>query len=383
MSANAGNITAYFSHLVSRLGADREVHCVAVAHMVPNTLFFAPALNALMTLAVLLAKPKSIGRPEFKSLSERYYTPSLSRDWAADSKQVVGMLNDRCLTKKKLIFIDIGGYFSQSINDICSTFDGTILGVLEGTENGAIRYEKQQKEGHRPFTVPIITVARSPLKLPEDYLVGSSIVFSIEAVLRDQAEILQTRSAIVIGYGRVGSSVANILRARGINSVVFDTDAAKLAEAAARGFQAVARLDDGLPSASLVVCATGGKALELRGFGMLQSGCVVASVTSADDEFDLGCLAQGYNRTQSGPNLVKYEENRPGGRHFFLIADGNAANFIHGAVIGPAIQLIEGEKLMAIRELILGKFSPTIGGLCELGEEKRREVAEIWIEHFL
>ena len=214
-------------------------------------------------------------------------------------------------------------------------------------------------------------------------MVASSVVFSIEAVLRDQAEILQTRSATVIGYGRVGSSVAEILRNRGINTVVFDTDPIKLAEAAARGFRAHNRLSDALSQSSLIVCATGNLALNLRGFAMLNTGSVVASVTSADDELDLSSLEKGYVRTDVSENLTRYDENRSGGRYFSLIAGGNAANFLHGAIIGPAIQLIEGEKLAAISALIKGEFPPDRSEVAELSIESRRSVAEIWNEHFL
>ncbi|MDE4099725.1 NAD(P)-dependent oxidoreductase [Phaeobacter gallaeciensis] len=302
----------------------------------------------------------------------------LSREWAGEANEVVDTLHKMGLTGKRLILIDIGGYFASSVDLIAKNFKGELLGVMEGTENGVMKYEQ-----HLGYRTPIITVARSPLKLPEDHLVASSVVFSIESVLRDQAEILQTRTSAVIGYGRVGSSVAEILRNRGINTVVHDTDPIKLAEAAARGFQSHTSLPDALNGASLVVCATGNFALDLRGFGMLASGCVVASVTSADDELDLDCLKSGYVRTEVSTNLTRYEENRPGGRHFFLVADGNAANFIHGAVIGPAIQLIEGEKLAAIRALIDKKVEPAKDRLAELPVEARREVAEIWIEHFL
>ncbi|MBY2987008.1 MULTISPECIES: NAD(P)-dependent oxidoreductase [Rhizobium] len=378
MSAISSRISAYFSHLVSQLGSDKDVHCVAVAHMVPNTLHFAPALDRMMTLSGLLAKPKSVTRPEYKILKDEYTMPGLTREWAADATQVVTTLYELGLSKKRVVLVDIGGYFVDSIDKITELFDGEILGVMEGTENGVQKYENRL-----PYKTPIITVARSPLKLPEDHLVASSVVFSIEAVLREQAEILQTRTAAVIGYGRVGRSIAGILRDRGINTVVYDMDAVKLAEAAARGFQAHTRLEDALPQASLVVCATGSRALGLRGFGMLQSGCVVASVTSSDDEFDLACLDAGYDRRELHQNMVRYDENRETGRHFFLIADGNAANFIHGAVIGPAIQLIEGEKLKAIRELIDRSVPVAKKSLHELNTDQRRTVAEVWIEHFL
>ena len=378
MVADSNKISAYFSHLVSIIEANRDIHCVAVSHMVPNTLLFLPALNELMTLAGVLAKPKSVPRHEYKIISKQYSTQPLSREWAADPDGVVKKLQKLGLSGKKVILIDIGGYFSSSINSISQKFNGAILGVMEGTENGVKRYEKQG-----PHITPIVTVARSPLKLPEDHLVASSIVFSIEATLREQAEILQTRSAAVIGYGRVGSSVAEILRGRGINTVVFDKDPVALALAAAKGFQANTRLTEALSHASLVVCATGNTALDLPGFGLLRSGCVVASVTSSDDELDLPSLSEGYTRKTISEGLVKYEENRGGGRHFYLVADGNAANFLHGAVIGPAIQLIEGEKLMAVSALMKCEIPSGNTEIAELGGAPRRIVAEVWNEHFL
>jgi len=378
--ANSGQIHAFFSHLVSTLGRARHVHVVAVAHMVPNTLSFAPALNELTSLVAILAKPKSISRPEHKQLAAAFRVLPLSREWGSSSSEVVKTLSELGLNGKQVVLVDIGGYFANSIDAIASEFNGEILGVLEGTENGAKRYEERG-----PFQTLIATVARSPLKLPEDYLVASSVVFSVEATLREEAEILQTRSAAVIGYGRVGSAVAEILRNRGINTVVFDHDPIKLAGAAARGFRAYGRLVDALSCSSLVVCATGNRAVDVKGFAMLKPGCVVASVTSADDEFDLDSLSPGYVKTKLSEGLTQYQENRGMnlGRSFYLVADGNAANFLHGAVIGPAMQLIEGEKLAAIKAIIDRRLAPSVDGISEVLPKDRRLVAEIWNSHFL
>jgi adenosylhomocysteinase len=371
-------IGAYFSHLASVLGSNKDVSTVAIAHMVPNTVLFAPALNEITSLAGILPKPKSEGTKEHKVISSLYKTQGLSREIASDPISVLKRFKKFGLSSQDLVLVDIGGYFSESIDQIADQYDGKILGVLEGTENGIKRYEKKL-----PVKVPLITVARSPLKLPEDFLVGSSVVFSIEATLREYSEILQTRTATVVGYGRVGSAVAEVLRGRGISTFVYDNDPAKLAEAAARGFRACTRLGDALSHSTLVVCATGGTALDLQGFAMLRSGCVVASVTSADDELDLQSLEAGYNKTVLSRSITRYEENRPGGRHFSLIAGGNAANFLHGAVIGPAIQLIEGEKLAAISTLINRYQQLPTGQVLEVERDLRRTVAEVWNEHFL
>jgi adenosylhomocysteinase len=375
-------IEAYYSHLVTQLERGPGTDVVAVAHMVPNTLTFVPAVNDLARVAVVLPKPKSELRPEFAVISSKFATLKLSREWARDASRVVSDLEAKAGDRlKSLVLLDIGGYFAESINQLADILGERFLGVLEGTENGVQRYE-EYIDYAGPYKVPVVTVARSPLKLPEDYLVASSIVFSIEATLRQEAEILQTRSAAVIGYGRVGSAVAEILRERGISTVVHDSDPTKLAAAAARGFKACRRLSNALEHATLVVCATGKKSLDLAGFGCLVQGCVVASSTSADDEFDLPALAPGYRAEELNSRLTRYVENRAGGRYVFLVAGGNAANFLDGAVIGPAMQLIEGEKLAAIKGLMDGEFSAG-NGISEVSRAGRRAVAEIWNHHFL
>jgi adenosylhomocysteinase len=346
--------------------------------MVPNTVSFVPALNDLASVSAILVKPKTKTRDEYQILNrEGFRLLDLDRSWAASPVEVNKTLIDLGLTQKNIVILDIGGYFAGSIDEVAKLFDGQILGVMEGTENGLRRYE-----ANPPTSVPVITVARSPLKLPEDYLVGASVVFSIEATLREQAEILQTRTATVVGYGRVGSAIADILRNRGIGTVVYDNDPIKLAAAAARGFKCFKRLNEALSCSSLIVCATGNKALDLKGFALLPDRAVVASVTSADDEFALDELAGSYTPNVLSPRLTRYGENRGGKivRSFDLIAGGNAANFLHGAVIGPAMQLIEGEKLAAVSAIVKGLPK---GHISELSDVDRRSVAEIWNHHFL
>lgn len=372
-------LRAYFSHLAGRVGRAENVELVCVAHMVSNSVVFLPALADIAPVKLLLPKPKTEESAEAERIAKfNFTTHKLRRDWAKDDPDdVAKVVRESTSPNSRLIFVDIGGYFSESIDAISSKLDGRVIGVMEGTENGVQKYE----EAPSPPQVPIVTVARSPLKLPEDYHVGSGVVFSVEAVLREQAQILQTRTACVIGYGRVGSGVAEVLRGRGIPTVVHDKSPIAMAEAAARGFQVFRRLDEALQVSSLVISATGGHAIDRRALANLRSGAVIATVTSVDDEFvedDLNL----YRPTPVSHAITRYDSD--GQRYFWLINKGNPANFLHGAVIGPAMQLIEGEKMAAIKALADGTF---VKGLrTEIGEvslEDRIMVAEIWNEHFL
>lgn len=132
---------------------------------------------------------------------------------------------------------------------------------------------------------------------------------------------------------------------------------------------------------SLVVCATGNKALDAQHFRMLRPDTVVASVTSGDDELDLAGIEDTHDRFDHSPHIVEYA-SRSDTHVFWLINDGNAANFLHGAVIGPAIQLIEGEKLAAIATIARGDLPEPGGSLAEVSSVLRRRVATTWVEHF-
>lgn len=375
-------IAAYFSHLSTRLGRVSDAACICVAHMVPNTRHFLPAVQRSVDLGLVLQKPKSVGRPEAKWVAEHFRTRVLDRDWAADPQSVAATLKKVGLDNRRLVIADIGGYFASSVDEIADRIPGEIVGVMEGTENGAVDYE-----AHAPTSIPVVTVARSRLKLPEDYLVASSVVFSIEALLREEAaQILQTRTACVIGYGRVGSAVADILRHRGLPTVVHDTHPVAIAEAAARGFPVHRRIETALESASLVVCATGDssvKAIDAPAMHALRPGSVVTSVTSSDTTIDEEALGLIFGRPRKVSSHIK-RYDAPDDRYFWLLDGGDAVNFVHGAVVGPAIQLIEGEKLAAITRLAAGVFSGRQGqGLLEVDEETRMLVANIWNEHFV
>lgn len=116
------------------------------------------------------------------------------------------------------------------------------------------------------------------------------------------------------------------------------------------------------------------------GFDALEPGTVVATVTSKDDEFDMEALLKRFDRTEYAPSITMYSEGDTR-NNFWLINDGNAANFIHGAVIGPAIQLIEGEKLACISSLANGEY-PADGHVHELKPPQREVVARVWNTHF-
>ncbi|MEV0582761.1 hypothetical protein [Nonomuraea sp. NPDC050310] len=183
------------------------------------------------------------------------------------------------------MLLDVGGYFAPALEHLAARFSGRLLGVVEDTQNGHQRCQRLDKP-----PVPVYSVARSPLKDPEDYLVGQSVVFSTEALVRSRDDILNGRPACVIGYGKLGRSIAAMLHSRHVGVTVFDIDLVRRVQALSQGYRTAPALADALAGAGLVVCATGNMALREEDFGRVANGAYIASVTSSDDELELSAL---------------------------------------------------------------------------------------------
>jgi adenosylhomocysteinase len=360
----------YFACLTSRYKRVKGLSSVCVTHLLPNTPPFLDAVDKIAELACVLAKPKSVDDRVEKDLRQKFRCEQQTREFLADPDQAVAFLEAR-IAERHVVLLDVGGYFAPALNDLCARFSGTIVGVVEDTENGLQKYEDL---GTLPC--PVYCVARSPLKNAEDHLVGVSIVFSTEAILRSYGDTLEGRSACVIGYGKIGRSVAAQLQSRNVNTTIYDRDPIRTTEAMAHGFQVARDVAGAVTDAGLVVCATGNRALGADDVGALATGAYVASVTSSDDELGLEDIRRAYRSGWVGDDIEQFIR---ADHHFLVLNEGNAVNFVHGATLGPSIYLVQGEILAAIHELAQGESR---AGIARVSDEERYAIAEAWLKHF-
>ncbi|PNE32549.1 adenosylhomocysteinase [Streptomyces eurocidicus] len=363
-------LSAYFDDVVTQFPAERPTASLLITHLLPERPVFVDAVAGLSDLRAVLPKPKSICPTALEAVERTAICDPLSRETFSDPAAVVAYLESRA-AGLPVVLLDIGGYFAPSLSEICDRFSGRVLGVVEDTENGHRRYAGPDK-----LPCPVISVARSPLKDPEDFLVGQSVVFSTEALLRARGGILVGRKASVIGFGKLGSSIARLLHAKGVQVTVHDIDPVRGTQALSQGFSVAARLEDALEPADIAVCATGAKALRHDDFAMLKDGAYVATVTSAEDELEIERLPETYALTPAGDHITRYSSSS---RSFYLCNGGNAVNFLHGASVGPFIFLVQAEILAGLSRLSRGDLAP---GLHEISAQDRAAIASTWLDHF-
>jgi adenosylhomocysteinase len=336
---------------------------------------FLRAIARVATVAAVLPKPKSVNEAALAEITGEMPVDRLERAAFADGERALAYLESR-VAGQNVVLLDVGGYFAPALAHLCAHFSGRIAGVVEDTENGHQRYLALAGTlGKLPC--PVLSVARSPLKDPEDYLVGQSVTFSAEALIRSRGDILHGRPAAVIGYGKLGRSIAAMLHAKHVAVTVYDRDPVRRAQALSQGYRSAPQLAGALARAGLIVCATGNLALGEEDFALIANGAYIASVTSSDDELELAALDGLYERTPTGEHITRYART---GHYFYVLADGNAVNFLHGASVGAFIFLVQAEILAALARLAhADALEP---GLHELEAIDRSFIAATWLHYF-
>lgn len=340
-----------------------------VTHLLDTPPVYLDCLERFADLAMVLPKPKSISRSTLEQV-EQHYPVIIKKRAQLASVEVASAILNHHVADGELILVDIGGYFASALPVLPEQLTAKLKGVVEVTENGHQRYRDLKS-----LPVPVISIARSPLKGPEDYLTGQSIVYSAEALMRECHQIMHGGNAVVFGYGKIGRSIAKALHAKNINTKVVEIDPIRAIEARSRGFDLIQK-EEALQSSDVIFCATGNQSLNNHDFNRVKNGAFIFSVTSSDDELDLARANVSYEVSPVTEHIEQYERL---GQYFYLANRGNAINFIHNAEVGPYIYLVQGEVIKAIDYLCNSKLEHR---LQSLPETERRDLAERWLTHF-
>jgi adenosylhomocysteinase len=344
---------------------------VVVAHMIPDCLYFLRAINQLFPIISIVPKPNSIDAGFYPRVTREF-------DCTAASRTTINQPGNDLLVKLEategnLILFDIGGYFSEIDRNWPPAVKQRVVMVVEDTENG------HQKYAARPdFPICIISAARSPLKDNEDFLVGQSVLFSADALMRTGGALIQYMKCGVFGYGKIGKSIAFHLQQRDVRPSVFDINPIRRIEAHNR-LCSIPEREEILKTSDVIFCATGGQSLEITDFRNLKHGCMVFSVTSSDDEFDLTHLKGEYASQEVKPYIHKFWNAK---NFFFLVNNGNAVNFIHNAVMGPFIHLVRAEMIVATSQQGAGLVQESGSPVHQVTDPTRQRIAAQWIRKF-
>ncbi len=341
---------------------------VLITHILPTARQYIDLLATVFDLFIV-AIPYSCCPVTVERLKSDGYTiivPDGIEDVASAALKTIAELSRE---GRPIVVQEVGGYlaaFAETLNE-CENFRG----VVEDTNNGHWRYAKTGKS----LEFPVLSIARSPIKAIEDSQIGDAVVHSIERIMREQLHrVTKGINALVLGFGKIGSSCADALRRRAMHTAVFDSDPVKLVSARAIGHK-VDSLKRLLGEADLVVGATGHCSLKSSSLGYLKDGAILASASSRQIEFDVQSLQKALDYERVAPDVERYLGSN--GRHVYLFSEGYPVNFRDYSVLGDVLDAVYSELFLCVRELFEGRASV---GLSDSWSSIHAEVAEAWCE---
>jgi adenosylhomocysteinase len=183
-----------------------------------------------------------------------------------------------------------------------TTVANEIKGVTEETTTGVLRLYDMMREGSLLF--PGINVNDSVTKSKFDNKYGCRHSL-IDGINRATDVLIGGKVAVVCGYGDVGKGCAESLRGQGARVIVTEIDPICALQAAMDGYQ-VLTLDEVLPTADIIITATGNKdVVTVEQMQRMKFQAIVANIGHFDNEIDMAGLENfpGVHRKNVKPQV--------------------------------------------------------------------------------
>jgi adenosylhomocysteinase len=214
----------------------------------------------------------------------------------------VGALADHVGRARRLgrsgMLVDDGGYTLPVLLDHRPDLVGDFVGLVEQTTSGITKLERFGSD----LPLPVFSVAESRLKATiESYGVADAAIRNLLHLLPH--EKFEGQPALVLGFGRIGEQIAEILRDRRMRVAVYDDAIVRLVAAHERGFMTDRSLSRLLRHHQplLVFGSTGRTSLRGDHVRSLRRDTYLVSTTSRAGEFALDeLLEEAHTVTDAG-----------------------------------------------------------------------------------
>jgi adenosylhomocysteinase len=224
--------------------------------------------------------------------------------------------------EQKVIFEVLAAQLAKDA-DHWGPIANSVKGVTEETTTGVHRLYDMMKEGTLLF--PAINVNDSVTKSKFDNKYGCRHSL-VDGINRATDVLIGGKVAVVCGYGDVGKGCAESLRGQGARVVVTEIDPICALQAAMDGYQ-VDTLDNVLPSADIVVTATGNKdVVTVDHMRAMKHNAIVGNIGHFDNEIDMaGLEAPGVAKRKNVKPQVDVW-TFPDGKSIIVLSEGRLMN---------------------------------------------------------
>lgn len=141
---------------------------------------------------------------------------------------VASTLNDMSMLEGPLMIVEDGGYAFPILHGLSYREQfKKCIGAVEHTSRGMWNYKYMELDAKprtpRLIEKPAITIANTKLKnAHEPVFVAHGIVYELINLLKKEQEFLPFRNIAVLGNGKIGNPIANLIESMGANVHVVD-----------------------------------------------------------------------------------------------------------------------------------------------------------------
>ncbi|MFC4855855.1 adenosylhomocysteinase [Actinophytocola glycyrrhizae] len=205
-----------------------------------------------------------------------------------------------------------------------------IRGVTEETTTGVHRLYQLAAQGRLLFPAINVNDSVTKSKFDNRYGIRHSLV---DGLNRGTDVLIGGKVAVVCGFGDVGKGCAEALAGQGARVIVTEVDPICALQALLEGYQ-VARLDDVVDRADIVITTTGNKdIITADHMARMKHQAIVGNVGHFDNEIDMAGLAAvpGIRRITIKPQVDEWvfpsgDGHRPGGHSVLVLSEGRLMN---------------------------------------------------------
>lgn len=387
------------------LKVDENVTFLVVDHCLQTFETHVDSVAKLGKIAGVILKSSTHVKEAEEFATKHCKILDVTKEALKDPQVAIDLVLQNTKPGEKLVIMDHGGYFSYALKGMMQhpEVSKRLIGIAEVTENGHYKLNKALKE----TPVPNLSVARSNIKELEDAQTGVAICDASNTILYGVHSALNSlQHACVIGYGKIGRSIANSCRKRGIPDVtVIEIDPLRAQMAMIDGHEVVMGNDEtakalALQKAQILFSATGSKVLSSKDIANLRKidrtsendtnpVLFIASCTSPDDEFSDDFFSElAAQSTNKQSDRAKSEEQLHlspyklfDGRTIYVLNEGKSVNFAIGGTPGFEICQVWAGVLYTAAKLAAQDVKPS-NTVQELSREEESSIGAVTQEVF-
>lgn len=260
----------------------------------------------------------------------------------------------KCLEIKPNITVDDGADLVFYIHEKMPEYLAGMIGGCEETTTGAMRIKAMARDGKLKY--PVTSVADAKTKADFDNIWGTG-QSTIDGILRATNTMFAGKTAVVAGYGHVGSGIAERARGLGANVIVTEVDSMAGLKARMNGFR-VMKMIDAAKEGDIFITATGCRdVITAPHVREMKDGAILANSGHFDVEVNVSAILKeaGGKKRRVRPDMDEYVVK---GKRVFILSEGRLVNL--AAAEGHPSEVMDmsfANQLLSILEIVRDKNS--------------------------